>query len=188
VIVIAATNRPTARPGAFAPWQVDRQVSCRSRYPRPRADSAVHMRKVPVAPDVKAEIMRAGRRASRAPTRQPRQRAALFAARNEQAPGDMTISSAPRQDRHGTEAARWSCPRKERRLVDEVGEVAPEKPGVPRAMISALTSGATGTSYVHQQICRGRGYRGSGTTTCRSEPARAQKRRVEHVGTIGCLR
>src|SRR5712691_9508686 len=46
---------------------------------------------------------------------------------------------------------------------------APEKPGVPRAMISALTSGATGTFLMcTSRICSRPRISGSGTTTCRS--------------------
>src|SRR6266571_4307241 len=46
---------------------------------------------------------------------------------------------------------------------------APEKPGVPRAMISALTSGATGTFLMcTNRICSRPRISGSGTTTCRS--------------------
>src|SRR6266581_1557240 len=46
---------------------------------------------------------------------------------------------------------------------------APEKPGVPRAMISALTSGATGTFLMcTSRICSRPRISGSGTTTWRS--------------------
>mmetsp|Transcript_11726 Transcript_11726/g.25346 ORF Transcript_11726/g.25346 Transcript_11726/m.25346 type:complete len:228 (-) Transcript_11726:903-1586(-) len=46
---------------------------------------------------------------------------------------------------------------------------APEKPGVPRAMMSSFTSGASGMSFVcARRICRRPSTSGSGTTTCRS--------------------
>ena len=63
---------------------------------------------------------------------------------------------------------------------------APEKPGVPRAMMSALTSGASGTLRMCTlRICSRPRMSGSGTTTWRSKRPGPQQRRVEHVGAVG---
>jgi hypothetical protein len=62
---------------------------------------------------------------------------------------------------------------------------APEKPGVPRAMMSALTSGASGTLRMcTSRICSRPRMSGSGHDDLAVEAARAQQRRVEHVGRL----
>ena len=63
---------------------------------------------------------------------------------------------------------------------------APEKPGVPRAMISALTSAASGTLRMcTQQDLLAAANVGQRHDDLAVEAARAQQRRVEHVGPVG---
>src|ERR1700687_4930246 len=58
---------------------------------------------------------------------------------------------------------------------------APEKPGVPRATVLRLTSGASGTLRTWTfRICSRPTTSGFGTTTWR-----AKRPRIEHVGPVG---
>ena len=63
---------------------------------------------------------------------------------------------------------------------------APEKPGVPRAMMSGLTSGASGTlrMWTLQDLLAAADV-GQRHHHLAVEAARAQQRRVEHVGPVG---
>ena len=63
---------------------------------------------------------------------------------------------------------------------------APEKPGVPRAMMSGLTSGASGTLRMCTlQDLLAAADVGQRHDDLAVEAARAQQRRIEHVGTVG---
>ena len=63
---------------------------------------------------------------------------------------------------------------------------APEKPGVPRAMVRGLTSGASGTFFMWTAgSSRGPSMSGTRHHDLAVEAARAQQRRVEHVGPVG---
>jgi len=70
VIVIAATNRPDVLdPALLRPGRFDRQVVVPLPDIRGREEILkVHMRKVPLSPDVKPTSSRAAAPASRAPT------------------------------------------------------------------------------------------------------------------------
>ena len=63
---------------------------------------------------------------------------------------------------------------------------APEKPGVPRAMVLRLTSGASGTLRTCTlRICSRPTTSGLGTIDLAVEAAGTQQRRIEHVGPVG---
>ena len=90
VIVIAATNRPDVLdPALLRPGRFDRQVVVPLPDIRGREQILlVHMRKVPIAPDVKADIIARGTPGfSGADLANIVNEAALFAARGEQAAG-----------------------------------------------------------------------------------------------------
>ena len=117
VIVIAATNRPDVLdPALLRPGRFDRQVVVPLPDIRGREQILlVHMRKVPVAPDVKADIIARGTPGIlRRRSRQPRERGgAVRRARATSAWSTWTISSAPRtRSSWARSGARWSCPRR----------------------------------------------------------------------------
>ena len=63
---------------------------------------------------------------------------------------------------------------------------APEKPGVPRAMVRRFTSGASGTLRTCTfRICSRPTTSGFGTIDLAVEAAGAQQRGIEHVGAVG---
>ena len=109
VIVIAATNRPDVLdPALMRPGRFDRQVVVPLPDIRGREQILlVHMRKVPMAPDVKAEIIARGTPGfSGADLANLVNEAALFAARTQQAPGRHgRLRDGEGQDHHGRRAA-----------------------------------------------------------------------------------
>ena len=100
IIIIAATNRPDVLdPALLRPGRFDRQVV----VPRPDIDGreqilAVHMKKVPLAPDVDPRVDRPRHaRLLRRRPRQPRQRGGAARRAQGQAPGrDEASSRRPR--------------------------------------------------------------------------------------------
>jgi cell division protease FtsH len=99
VIVIAATNRPDVLdPALMRPGRFDRQVVVPLPDIRGREQILnVHMRKVPVAPDVRADIIARGCPGfSGADLANLVNEAALFAARGNKRLVEWTTSSAPR--------------------------------------------------------------------------------------------
>ena len=125
VIVIAATNRPDVLdPALMRPGRFDRQVVVPLPDIRGREQILlVHMRKVPMAPDVKADIIARGTPGmSGADLANLVNEAALFAARVRQAPrGHARFRARQGQDHHGRRAA----------LDRDAGGRAPQH-GVPR--------------------------------------------------------
>ena len=120
VIVIAATNRPDVLdPALMRPGRFDRQVVVPLPDIRGREQILnVHMRKVPVAPDVRADIIARGCPGfSGADLANLVNEAALFAARVQQASGrDGRLRARQGQDHHGRRAPlHRSCPKHERK-------------------------------------------------------------------------
>ena len=109
VIVIAATNRPDVLdPALLRPGRFDRQVVVPLPDIRGREQILhVHMRKVPIAPDVKAEHHRARHaRLLRRRSREPRQRGGAVRRARQQAPGRHgRLRARQGQDHHGRRAA-----------------------------------------------------------------------------------
>jgi cell division protease FtsH len=116
VIVIAATNRPRrARPGAAAPGPLRPARSWPLPDIRGREQILlVHMRKVPIAPDVDASIIARGTPGfSGADLANLVNEAALFAARGSKRLVDMDdFERAKDKVIMGAERRSWSCPRK----------------------------------------------------------------------------
>ena len=125
VIVIAATNRPDVLdPALMRPGRFDRQVVVPLPDIRGREQILlVHMRKVPMSPDVKADIIARGTPGmSGADLANLVNEAALFAARSQQAPRrHARLRAREGQDHHGRRAA----------LDRDAGRGAPEH-RVPR--------------------------------------------------------
>ena len=125
VIVIAATNRPDVLdPALMRPGRFDRQVVVPLPDIRGREQILlVHMRKVPMAPDVKADIIARGTPGlSGADLANLVNEAALFAARSQQAPGrHARLRARQGQDHHGRRAP----------LDRDAGRGTPQH-GVPR--------------------------------------------------------
>ena len=109
VIVIAATNRPDVLdPALMRPGRFDRQVVVPLPDIRGREQILlVHMRKVPMAPDVKADIIARGTPGIlRRRSRQPRQRGGAVRRARQQAPRRHgRLRARQGQDHHGRRAA-----------------------------------------------------------------------------------
>ena len=109
VIVIAATNRPDVLdPALLRPGRFDRQVVVPLPDIRGREQILlVHMRKVPMAPDVKADIIARGTPGLlRRRPRQPGERGGAVRRAQEQAPGRHgRLRARQGQDHHGRGAA-----------------------------------------------------------------------------------
>ncbi len=109
VIVIAATNRPDVLdPALMRPGRFDRQVVVPLPDIRGREQILlVHMRKVPMSPDVKADIIARGTPGmSGADLANLVNEAALFAARSQQAAGrHVRLRARQGQDHHGRRTA-----------------------------------------------------------------------------------
>ena len=108
VIVIAATNRPDVLdPALLRPGRFDRQVVVPLPDIRGREQILkVHMRKVPVAPDVRADIIARGTPgfSGRRP-RQPGERGGAVRRARQQAPGRHgRLRARQGQDHHGRRA------------------------------------------------------------------------------------
>jgi cell division protease FtsH len=105
VIVIAATNRPDVLdPALMRPGRFDRQVVVPLPDIRGREQILlVHMRKVPMSPDVKADIIARGTPGHvRRRPRQPRQRGGIVRGALQQAPrGHARLRAREGQDHHG---------------------------------------------------------------------------------------
>ena len=162
VIVIAATNRPDVLdPALMRPGRFDRQVVVPLPDIRGREQILlVHMRKVPMAPDVKADIIARGTPGfSGADLANLVNEAALFAARDEQAPGRHgRLRARQGQDHHGRRApldgdARGGAPqhrvprvrprdRREAAAEDRSGAQGHDHPARPRARRDDAAAGA----------------------------------------------
>ena len=119
VIVIAATNRPDVLdPALLRPGRFDRQVTVPLPDIRGREQILhVHMRKVPLAPDVRADIIARGTPGmSGADLANLVNEAALFAARNDKRLVDMDdFERAKDKMLMGTERRSMVMPERERR-------------------------------------------------------------------------
>jgi cell division protease FtsH len=116
VIVVAATNRADVLDKALLrPGRFDRQVMVGLPDIRGREQILnVHMRKVPIGTDVKADILARGTPGfSGADLANLVNEAALFAARRNKRLVEMTTSKTPRtRSTWVRSASRWSCARK----------------------------------------------------------------------------
>jgi ATP-dependent metalloprotease FtsH len=170
VILIAATNRPDVLdPALLRPGRFDRQVV----VPNPdilgrEKILKVHMKEVPLAPDVNARTIARGTPGfSGADLANLVNEAALLAARASKHVVTMSDFESAKDKVTTCLDARAA---KSAASLTRLARSAPEKPGVPRAIVRALTSGANGTSFICTlRIFSRPKISGFGTTTCRSK-------------------